>query len=825
MKLLKQGVALAMIGAGFAAVPALQAQATPAAAKADPGIQAIKDEATGGVALRTNPATGKIGFAAVNGADADLMPGRAASTGQEAAAKADAYLAKHSATFGAAQGQLVQKTVDHSPVGWTVSYVQKYQGLDVFGSMIKANVDSDGDLIAVNGYAAPGLDLSTTPRLTPAQAGNKAVAAVRYSPAINAEGKKADLSGIAPKDAKLVVYRMGAIKGETGDTVLAYQVEVTNKANIRDMVFIDANTGKPVNRYSMANDALEREIYETSPNTEPVWVEGEEESILNEDQKKMVDSSGEAYWLFKNTFGRDSWDAAGAKMRIVNNDPRIACPNANWNGITTNYCDGVSSDDVVSHEWGHAYTQETSGLIYQFQSGALNESYSDVWGETLDLINGREDEGEGDITVKRTVGSCDPTASPALVMTINSPAAHAGPCTAAAAASGGGFSTTPVTTDVVEALDAANATGPTTQDGCTTYTNAADVAGKWAYVDRGTCTFQAKYDLAVAAGATGLVIGNNQPTPCPAPRRWRPDPDGHGLAGGRHPLQGCQHHPQHHHPGRGHLGPHAHDSLAHRREVGGLRRRDPRHVDPHLLRRPGQGQRRRVQLRPAPDRRGWRARQLWRPQPRLRAARRRRDLQRPGRHRAGPRQGGADLVARTDGLPHAVVELRGRSRCVRAVLRGHDRPADQQAVHRPQRDSGPATPIAAADCASITAAVAATEMRTPPVKCNFQPAFDANTPATCGEGFATTALYSEDFEDGLAGWATSFETAFDGGIHEPWKASTTAPTGNGDPHPGGVAYGPLPTRASAPTVPVTSRAATPSRLPSSSSRRRCGPRR
>ena len=92
-------------------------------------------------------------------------------------------------------------------------------------------------------------------------------------------------------------------------------------------------------------------------------------------------------------------------MRItVNNDPRIACPNANWNGLTTNYCDGVTSDDVVAHEWGHAYTEYTHGLIYQWQSGALNESYSDIWGETVDLINGREDEGEGDITAKRPVG-------------------------------------------------------------------------------------------------------------------------------------------------------------------------------------------------------------------------------------------------------------------------------------------------------------------------------------------------------------------------------------------------------------------------------------
>ena len=61
---------------------------------------------------------------------------------------------------------------------------------------------------------------------------------------------------------------------------------------------------------------------------------------------------------------------------------------------------------MVAHEWGHAYTEYTDGLIYQWQSGALNESYSDVWGETLDLINNRDDEGEGDLAAKRTVGRC-----------------------------------------------------------------------------------------------------------------------------------------------------------------------------------------------------------------------------------------------------------------------------------------------------------------------------------------------------------------------------------------------------------------------------------
>ena len=115
-------------------------------------------------------------------------------------------------------------------------------------------------------------------------------------------------------------------------------------------------------------------------------------------------------------------------MLTVNNDPRINCPNANWNGVTTNYCDGVSADDVVAHEWGHAYTERTSHLIYQWQPGAMNEAYSDIWGETVDLINGRPDADEGDIDAHRTGTLCSEHigAQPAVV--INSPAAIAKVC-------------------------------------------------------------------------------------------------------------------------------------------------------------------------------------------------------------------------------------------------------------------------------------------------------------------------------------------------------------------------------------------------------------
>ena len=67
------------------------------------------------------------------------------------------------------------------------------------------------------------------------------------------------------------------------------------------------------------------------------------------------------------------------------------CPYANafWNGDQMVYGAGfASADDVVGHELTHGVTESTSNLFYYYQSGAINESFSDVWGEFIDQTNG-----------------------------------------------------------------------------------------------------------------------------------------------------------------------------------------------------------------------------------------------------------------------------------------------------------------------------------------------------------------------------------------------------------------------------------------------------
>lgn len=67
-----------------------------------------------------------------------------------------------------------------------------------------------------------------------------------------------------------------------------------------------------------------------------------------------------------------------------------------------------------------------------------------------------------------------------------------------------------VTGNVVLVNDGSTAGGGTINDGCQSLINGAAVAGNIAIVDRGVCNFSFKAQTAQAAGATGLIIVNNQ---------------------------------------------------------------------------------------------------------------------------------------------------------------------------------------------------------------------------------------------------------------------------------------------------------------------------
>ena len=102
-------------------------------------------------------------------------------------------------------------------------------------------------------------------------------------------------------------------------------------------------------------------------------------------------------------FGRSSYDGDGATViATVHYGQRY--DNAFWNGTQLVFGDGdgrvferfTKPVDVLGHEFAHAVTEHTAGLVYQDQPGALNESFSDVFAACLKQRLLGQQAGEGD---------------------------------------------------------------------------------------------------------------------------------------------------------------------------------------------------------------------------------------------------------------------------------------------------------------------------------------------------------------------------------------------------------------------------------------------
>lgn len=316
----------------------------------------------------------------------------------DAKTKASEFLAENFRAFNLRSANdlvLLDETTDNYGLK-NVTYRQQYQGIPVYDGLLKFHFNAKEELSSINGNSISIAKLNTVPDITAAEA-----EIIARDMVTKQDLNKSD-TPLQTAKTNLIIFPKNLMQGGIVTPYLAYQIEVTNKKDVREYIFINAHTGELVEQFTGIHP-IDRKLYETNTTaTNLKWKEGDAfPGTLSSWQQNEVVTSEHVYNFFKNAFGYVSYDAADHTMITVNNDPTISCPNARWNGTYAGYCDGTATDDVIAHEWGHAYTEYTSGLIYQYQSGALNESYSDVWGETIDLINNYMDEGEN-LSVRTT---------------------------------------------------------------------------------------------------------------------------------------------------------------------------------------------------------------------------------------------------------------------------------------------------------------------------------------------------------------------------------------------------------------------------------------
>ncbi|MGE3813100.1 MAG: M4 family metallopeptidase, partial [Candidatus Nanopelagicales bacterium] len=287
-----------------------------------------------------------------------------------------------------------------------VAFDQEFSGIPVIGGQVVVEVGADGApkgaLSETLTTAAPSL----APGITAGAASKAAIAAVARDLGVPAW----TLTSSAPV---LSIFDPALLDAPSaGGTRLVWQTEVrsSKRLDIRQYVLVDARKGVIALSFSQIHHALDQDICDQGgvrtagldyPCADPVWQQGDGPSAVADVNAAALNTQ-KTHEFYSTYLGRDSIDGAGMTLvstvrycpETTPNDPTpCPYPNAFWDGSQMVYGAGFAkADDVVAHELTHGVTERTSRLFYFFQSGALNESLSDIFGEFVDQTDGVGDD-------------------------------------------------------------------------------------------------------------------------------------------------------------------------------------------------------------------------------------------------------------------------------------------------------------------------------------------------------------------------------------------------------------------------------------------------
>lgn len=280
----------------------------------------------------------------------------------------------------------------------SVRFQQTYAGLPVFGAEVMVQVSGGNGIEAVMSALARDLGALEKTQFS-------------LEPRLSAEEAKARLRAwlastfasvaVTITEPRLTIFAP-AVMRQDGPVQLVWDMSASSsdsmEANVR--VLLNATTGDIVQSYALVYHALNRQIYDANISTANpgtlVRSEGQPASTVA-DANDAYTQLGDTYNFYSLNHSRDGIDGAGgvlsATVRYCSPNPSPSppqCPmfgTASYSGGRMYFGAGNVVDDVTAHELTHGVTAVESQLIYINQSGAMNESFSDVWGEFVDLTN------------------------------------------------------------------------------------------------------------------------------------------------------------------------------------------------------------------------------------------------------------------------------------------------------------------------------------------------------------------------------------------------------------------------------------------------------
>lgn len=333
----------------------------------------------------------------------------------------------------AANFKVLSETSDE--LGMTnVKVQQTFKGVPVFGSVISATVDKDGVLTAVSGTLAPELfnkaSLKKGATVKPSEAAAAALADL-----------KANIGDDVAIDKQVGPQLTIFVDGGEAKYVYSAEFQFLYPSPGNYQYFIDAKTGKVLDSFNQLHEAKPTNGVTAPTGTNATatgkGVLGDTKSFnttVNSNGSYLVDKTrgggiftydasnrtrlpgslwldadnaynaaydaaavdahayaAETYDYYKDVHNRNSYDGNGAQLISTVHYGR-SYNNAFWNGTQMVYGDGDGVQftslsgglDVIAHELTHAVTDTTADLIYQNESGAINESMSDIFGTIVE---------------------------------------------------------------------------------------------------------------------------------------------------------------------------------------------------------------------------------------------------------------------------------------------------------------------------------------------------------------------------------------------------------------------------------------------------------
>lgn len=295
-----------------------------------------------------------------------------------------------------------------SPDGFNSFFLQFHDDIPVFPSELGVHTDSKY-ITGLGGNYVPQIKTSSKPAITPQQAAEKALIA---------GGKGAVQKG----EPELWYINRGILGLEDDATYLAWRIEISAPKGSKAL-YIDAHNGTTVyteNLSPKAFDLMLSNANTTGPcDADSSYWLNENRDILVADENGPNGSSNDegrrafhniqrVYNYWNQELGRDSFDACGRNIEMYINAGNSSLPwfdipwlnfpwfNAQFNpgcGEIFEFGSGMALLDIIGHEFTHGVInnarendrgQYKRVLHYELESGALNESYADIFAYFVD---------------------------------------------------------------------------------------------------------------------------------------------------------------------------------------------------------------------------------------------------------------------------------------------------------------------------------------------------------------------------------------------------------------------------------------------------------